>query len=109
MPFQYIRIGLTVVAVAVVTYIFFPGVKHGNVAGTAGHRHDIARSAAATPKSTMTAQATHANSKSALKTARQPTKSSSAQTIGRIEPDTRLREKQASAHSGPPSKMYGGM
>lgn len=103
MQLHYLKIGAVVIGVAVLTYIFFPGNATQNNA-TAQSR--LVRTASAhRNKSVHTGHAKLDRHKSMRKKSR-----TKRVTEARIEPDKTLRKEGLHRkHSGPPSKMYGGL
>jgi hypothetical protein len=97
MNVQYLKLGTSVLAIALATYVFFP----------VNARHTTATSAqpaAASGAVAKNSRATSAQHKPVRKTAAQAKASEL-----KIEPAKTLRKQQSANRSGPPSKMYGGM
>ena len=100
MKLHYIKIGASVLAVALVTYVFFPvNARHMTPTST--------QAGAASARKT-----THAASARTKPTHKQSNHHSTAlakDSGQQIEPDKTLRKQQSPNRSGPPSKMYGGL
>jgi hypothetical protein len=114
MNLHYIKTGLAVMAVAIVTYIFFPVTASHNqslsqtaqTTAAAGQK-SVSQSATNNDKSrrTETAKQKHIKKKSSRKS-----ESLAKGTSQQIAPETTLRKTEtARGRSGPPSKMYGGL
>jgi hypothetical protein len=104
MNLHYIKIGLAVIVVAVVTYVFFPAnaehmasMKPATGTGAAGDKNVKAASTASAKQKKIQKKSSHKSSEQAK--ASEP----------KIEPDKTLRKENTASRSGPPSKMYGGM
>lgn len=105
MNMYYVKTGIMVIGLALLTYIFFPvSTKQGNVLTQSGQptatRNHRDQSSTARPSSTRQTMPGKLAKKSGKKRV----------TEARIEPDTTLRkEGDRRRRSGPPSKMYGGL
>jgi len=101
MKLQVMKTGALVIGMAVLTYIFFPvNARPGKIPAHSGQA--ISAASHRTKPETKTAR----NDKQASqnKADRKTVKEA------RIEPDLTLRrESRSRRHSGPPSKMYGGL
>jgi hypothetical protein len=97
MNLKYLKLGTAVLGIAVLTYIFFP------TAAQQGQR--VAQS-----RGQEKAKTVYANKAKPVKHKTVTAKSTSKRiTQARIEPETTLRKSTRHSHSGPPSKMYGGL
>lgn len=108
MTLQYLKIGGMVLAIAIVTYSFIPGVEHIKAISTMPS-HSTAATQSTAKKQRKTAQSGSANTKRVQKPSIQKSKTDSAQNKQEIAPAMTLRKKQTANRSGPPSKMYGGL
>lgn len=95
---------------AILTYVFFP----------VSARHDKTLTQSSRSKSTVAhtnssvsvasqRKATHVMAKNKKKTTGSSSSSLAKANTRSIEPNTTLRMSQTRSHSGPPSKMYGGL
>jgi len=105
MNIQQMKIGVAVIGVALLTYVFFPmsAKPDKRISQPEGPILNATRQ-----EKTKVTQTHVAN---VAKQKQKTEKTKTRHTVeARIEPDMRLRkESEHRRHSGPPSKMYGGL
>jgi len=101
MKLQVMKTGALVVGMAVLTYIFFPvNAKPGKGQALPGQTISAASHRTKSKTNTVRNDTQASQNKADRKTVKE----------ARIEPDLTLRrESRSRRHSGPPSKMYGGL
>jgi hypothetical protein len=103
MNFHYVKIGAAVVAVALLTYVFFPvSAIHDKAITQARQTAQVARHTKSVR--IITAKRKHNGAKAKANSTELAKSGGHA-----IELEKNLRKSQTRSRSGPPSKMYGGL
>ena len=109
MNLKYLKLSVVAIALALVTYIFFPvSAKHTKqtMASSAQKSESVHADFHVKAAQTKTDKRQHPRKKSKSKSHALAKAKAKGQ---KIEPEKTLRQEQTSSRSGPPSKMYGGL